>query len=49
MNIDDYLAKLQTKKSFILVIDLTADTFWSGSIDNTQMSDFMNCDSGPSQ
>lgn len=43
------LSRQTPNKSFILVIDLTADTFWSSSIDNIQMTDFMDCDSDPSQ
>lgn len=31
------------------VIALSTDTFWSRFVDNTRMSDFMDCDSGQSQ
>lgn len=36
-------------KSIIEVIALSADTFWSRSVDNTRMTDLMDCDSGQSQ
>ncbi len=49
MNSDNYLPKLQTNKSVIEVIALSAGTFWSHSIDNTRMSGFMDCDSGQSR